>query len=81
MLLCPWNFPGENTGVGCYALLQGIFLTQELNSHLLHLLYWQVVSLLLGHLGNPTKLRVPFLGGGVVFPRAFASEFQMKGHV
>ena len=27
-LLCPWNFPGKNTGVGCHALLQGIFLTQ-----------------------------------------------------
>ena len=24
-LLCPWNFPGENTGVGCHFLLQGIF--------------------------------------------------------
>ena len=23
-LLCPWNFPGENTGVNCHALLQGI---------------------------------------------------------
>ena len=22
-LLCPWNSPGENTGVGCHALLQG----------------------------------------------------------
>ena len=22
--LCPWNFPGKNTGVGCHALLQGI---------------------------------------------------------
>ena len=21
-LLCPWNFPGKNTGVGCYVLLQ-----------------------------------------------------------
>ena len=29
--LCPWNFPGQNTGVGCYFLLQGIFLTQGLN--------------------------------------------------
>ena len=27
-LLCPWNFPGKNTGVGCQSLLQGIFLTQ-----------------------------------------------------
>ena len=23
-LLCPWNFPGKNTGVGCHFLLQGI---------------------------------------------------------
>ena len=31
-LLCPWDSPGKNTGVGCHALLQGIFLTQESNS-------------------------------------------------
>ena len=29
--------PGKNTGVGCHALLQGIFLTQESNPHLLYL--------------------------------------------
>ena len=23
--LCPWDFPGKNTGVGCHALLQVIF--------------------------------------------------------
>ena len=28
-LLCPWDFPGKNTGVGCHSLLQGIFLTQD----------------------------------------------------
>ena len=22
-LLCPWDFPGKNTGVGCHFLLQG----------------------------------------------------------
>ena len=22
MFLCPWNFPGRNTGVGCHFLLQ-----------------------------------------------------------
>ena len=33
--LCLWYFPGKNTGVGCYFLLQGIFLTQELNPLLL----------------------------------------------
>ena len=26
--LCPWDFPGKNTGVGCHFLLQGIFLIQ-----------------------------------------------------
>ena len=24
-LLCPWDSPGKNTGVGCHFLLQGIF--------------------------------------------------------
>ena len=28
---CQWYSPGKNTGVGCHALLQGIFLTQGLN--------------------------------------------------
>ena len=28
--------PGENTGVGCHFLLQGIFLTQESNAGLPH---------------------------------------------
>ena len=35
-LLCPWNSPGKNTGVGCHSLLQGIFPTQGLNLGLLH---------------------------------------------
>ena len=48
-LLCPWNFPGKNTGVGCHFLLQGIFPTQGLNWCLLH---WQVDSLPLSHLGS-----------------------------
>ena len=30
------NFPGKNTGMGCHALLQGIFPTQESNPGLLH---------------------------------------------
>ena len=28
---CPWDFPGKNTRVGCYFLLQGIFQTQDPN--------------------------------------------------
>ena len=34
-LLCPWNSPGKNTGMGCHFLLQGIFPTQGLNPGLL----------------------------------------------
>ena len=30
-LLCPWDFPGNNTAVGCHFLLQGIFPTQGSN--------------------------------------------------
>jgi len=28
-LLCPWDSPGKNTGVGCHSLLQGLFLSQD----------------------------------------------------
>ena len=28
-LLCPWDSPGQNTRVGCCALLQGIFLLKD----------------------------------------------------
>ena len=38
-LLYPWAFSSKNTGVGCYALLQRIFLTQGLNLSLLRLLH------------------------------------------
>ena len=30
-VLCPWNFPGKNTGMGFHFLLQGIFPAQGLN--------------------------------------------------
>ena len=33
------GFPGENPGVGCHFLLQGVFPTQGLNRGLLHLLH------------------------------------------
>ena len=35
-LYSPWNSPGQDAGMGSLSLLQGIFLTQELNSGLLH---------------------------------------------
>ena len=35
-LLCPWNSPCKNTGVGCHFLLQGICPIQGSNPHLSH---------------------------------------------
>ena len=53
--VCPWHSPGKNTGGGCHFLLHGIFLTQELNPHLLYLLLPEVNSLPLCHLGSLEK--------------------------
>ena len=42
-LLCPWDSPGRNTGVGCHFLLQGIFPNRGSNPDLPHfrqILYW-----------------------------------------
>ena len=44
-LVCPWDSPGKNAGVGGHALLQGIFPTQGSNPLLLCLLYRQAGSL------------------------------------
>ena len=49
-LLCPWDSPGKNTGVGCLALLQGIFPAQGLNPGLLHC-RWSLYCLI--HQGSP----------------------------
>ena len=54
-LLCPLNFPGKNTGVGCHFLLQGIVPTQESNLCLLYLLHWKVGSLPLTSPGKPLR--------------------------
>ena len=39
------EFLGKNIGVGCHALLQGIFPAQGLNPFVVCLLHWQVGSL------------------------------------
>ena len=44
-LPCLWDPPGKKTRVHCHSLLQGIFLTQESNLGLLHLLHWQALKL------------------------------------
>ena len=42
-LLCPWDSPGKNMGIGSHSLLCGIFPIQGSNLGLLH---WQADSLL-----------------------------------
>ena len=58
-LLCPWNFPGRNTGSGCCYLLPGIFPIQRSNPCLLCLLQSQVGSLPAEQPGTPSKILNP----------------------
>ena len=53
-----WDFPGKNTGVGCYFLFQEISLTQGLNPYLLHcrpILYCWAIREVLIMLGPTAK--------------------------
>ena len=53
-LLCPWNFPGKNPGVGSHFLLQGISPTQGLNLGFPiagRLYHWS-------HQGSPTDINI-----------------------
>ena len=52
-LYSPWNYLGQNTGVGSLSLLQGIFPTQGLNPGLLHC---RQVLYQLSHKGSPRIL-------------------------
>ena len=47
------NSPGKNTGVGCHALLQGIFSTHPWNSNLLHC---RRILYPMRHLGSPSYM-------------------------
>ena len=67
-LFCPWDSPGKNTGVGCHALLQGIFPTQGPNPGLLHC---RQILYRLSHQGSPRILEwVAYpLSRGTSWPR------------
>ena len=56
-LLCPWDSPGKNAGVGCLSLLQGIFLTQGSNLGLLHC---RLILYCLNHQGSPYLLLIHY---------------------
>ena len=64
-LLCQWNPPGKNIGVGYHFLLQGIFPTQGSSLHILHLLNWQADSLPLAPLVSWLTSDVPYNQWGV----------------
>ena len=59
--LCLWGFSDKNTGVGCHALLQGIFLTQGSNLCFLGLLHWRADSLPLVPPGKPSIIGNDYL--------------------
>ena len=52
-LLCPWDFPGKDTGVGCHFLLQGIFPTQGSNEPCL--LHCRQILYQVSYKGSPTQ--------------------------
>ena len=65
MGFCPWDSPGKDTGVGCHALLQGIFPTQGSNPYLQQVLHHSQVFYPLSHLGSPEVSydpSIPLLG-------------------
>ena len=62
-LLCPWDSPGKNTGVGYHFLLPGIFPTQGSKPGLLH------CRQILYHLSHQGSLHLKML----TFPRKWGS--------
>ena len=53
--LCPWNFPGRNTGVASHSFPQGIFVIQGSTPVLLHC---SQILYLLSYQENPFYVRL-----------------------
>ena len=60
-LLCLWDSPCKNTGVGCHALLQGIFLMQGSNPGLPHC---RRILYQMSHQGSPGLGIRPYYSNG-----------------
>ena len=69
---CPWNSPGQNTGVGSCSL-QGIFPTHRLNSGLPH---WRRILYQLSHKGSP---RILDTGSLSLLQRIFLTQESNQG--
>ena len=70
-LLSPWDSPGKNTGVGCHALLQRIFLTQGSNLGILHC---RQILYCLSHQGSPLSFH------SLPVPSFLHSKFWLGNH-
>ena len=75
-LLCSWDSPGRNTGVGCHTLLPRIFSTRGLNPRLSCLLHWQAGSLPLVPPGEPSSTLRVFIS-----PNHLINPVMLPGHV
>ena len=73
-LLCPWDSPVKNPGVGCHFLLQGIFPIQRSNLHLLHC---RRILYILSHQESPvgSGVRTHFSGSKAVTKFMLICEF------
>ena len=69
-ILCPWNSPGTNTGVGNHSLLQGIFPIHGLP-------HWRQILFHLIHQGSPLALhKLPVATNPHQPPASVASSVQ-----
>ena len=78
-LHCPWNSLGKNSGVGCHALLQGIFSTQGLNWDLPH---WRWIHYCLSHQKSTRILEwvaYPFSRGSLDLGKKLGSPALQEG--
>ena len=86
-VLCPWDFPGNSTGVDCHFLLQRIFPNQGLNPGLPHC---RQTLYHLSHQGSPFKVLstiilieqfLPFKSFEVAYPKSTISSVQSFSRV
>ena len=75
-LLCPWDSPGKNPGVGCHSLLQGMFLTRGLN---LGLLPCRQILYRLSHQGSKSSVFLRWRRGGLLLYVPFQIRLSREG--
>ena len=77
-LVCLWDSPGRNTGMGCYFLLQGIFLTQGSN---LGLLPCRQILYRLNHQGSLASPQLWLNGLNIRVSRSIRCDWWHPDHV